>query len=297
MTLAKCPRCGVLVGPYYTDSLMEYIGLGYVDSVRKCLEGKCPGLYLCTGSGCLGVLRCPTWGLMRGNGSALTAACYVKHCKQTKLQMVKLLIDAKADVNMRVPSGEHSDYRSSERETPLLAAVFARPLGQGDVGRKEHVESCAECIVLLLEARADPELQNSRGKRAIDFAQSLPKRYDPIRLAFGMPPQERYKCTECNEVKSREAFKTQASRHRMKRCLVCSFPVCVQCGKQRELVAALRSEKEADGSYMCEECKYPVCSHCKITPRPRKSKRYSVQSMPVWFCSKVRCRKHASKRL
>ena len=113
---------------------------------------------------------------MRGDGSALTAACYVKHCKQTKLQMVKLLIDAKADVNMRVPFGEHSNWHSRAIETPLHAAVHARPVGQGGLGGKEHVESCAECIVLLLEARADPELQNSSGKRAIDFAQSLPKR-------------------------------------------------------------------------------------------------------------------------
>ena len=129
----------------------------------------------------------------------------------------------------------------------------------------------------------------------MDFALTLPKRFDPMRAALGVPLAAGYKCEECLEEKPPEAFKKTTCGHMSKRCLVCELPTCVVCGEHRKPPAIRINQKEADGSYMCDGCKYPLCSHCQITTRPKKCAKYSVRSMPAWFCFKVRCRKHAGE--
>ena len=40
-------------------------------------------------------------------------------------------------------------------------------------------------------------------------------------------------------------------------------------------------------AYYCDLCKYPDCSKCGETPRPKLDK-YSVKRMPQWSCAECR---------
>ncbi|CAK0907060.1 unnamed protein product [Prorocentrum cordatum] len=57
---------------------------------------------------------------------------------------------------------------------------------------------------------------------------------------------------------------------------------CSECSEQRP-AARLKNGH----AYYCDSCKYPNCSTCGETPRP-KLEKYSVKRMPQWICADCR---------
>ena len=114
--------------------------------------------------------------------------------------------------------------------------------------------------------------------------------------------KETYKCCSCRLDLSTEHFSVARKKnHNTKalKCKLCERPPCRVCGtrperpltNQNEVVKSL-ADREA---YRCAACKYPPCSVCRVTERPDKAQKYSVDKMPTWTCSKCTEKQWLSK--
>jgi hypothetical protein len=107
--------------------------------------------------------------------------------------------------------------------------------------------------------------------------------------------KETYKCCACRLDLSTDHFSVARKKsHNTKalKCELCERPPCRVCGRrperpltnQNEVVKSLADR----AAYRCTACKYPPCSVCRVTSRPSKEKKYSVDSMATWTCSKCK---------
>lgn len=109
-----------------------------------------------------------------------------------------------------------------------------------------------------------------------------PKKQELI-LNFGRGPLPREipdipkwarRCLECNHL--------FAACGAQGRCRDCIHPLCQICD-QRQLALISSSRKEADGTLICDSCKYPPCDGCGLASRPKR-REYSRTIMQQWYC-------------